>query len=170
MKKERKNTTFTSMLHQLCHEMKHDNQKAFLICKTRIEMLVKVSHNHGMNMKTWWQCSYLEGDDDMSISCGALWKHHKRPFVVNCFLLDIACCMVFWFHRNLVHMWIIWSPKKKIKSANRCEIMLMLLISIFLFLSFWPYLLVMMKVKIGKMGFVCYWSPSFSFYGFTYYL
>jgi hypothetical protein len=96
-------------------------------------MLVKVSHNHGMNMKTWWQCSYLEGDDDMSISCGALWKHHKRPFVVNCFLLDIVCCMVFWFHRNLVHMWIIWSPKKKVKSANRCEIMLMLLISIFFF-------------------------------------
>ncbi len=95
------------VVHQLCHEMKHDNQNASMICPIRIEMLVKVSHNHGMNMRTWWQCSYLEGDDGMSISCGALWKHHKRPFIVNSSLLDIACCMVFWFHRDLVHMWII---------------------------------------------------------------
>jgi hypothetical protein len=41
------------VVHQLCHEMKHNNQKASLICPTRIEMLVKVSHNHEMNMRTW---------------------------------------------------------------------------------------------------------------------
>ncbi len=71
-------------VHQLSHEMKHDNQNASLICPTRIEMLVKVSHNHGMNMRI---C-----DNGMSINCSAFWKHHKRPFVVNCSLLDIACC------------------------------------------------------------------------------
>lgn len=110
---KKKNSSHLHVVHELCHEMEQDNQRASLICPARIDMLVRVSHNHGLNRKTWWECSSLEGDDGLSIGCGALWKqHHMRPFVVNCSSSDIACCMVSWFCRDSVHRNNL-KPKKK---------------------------------------------------------
>ncbi len=184
--KKKKNSSHLHVVHKLCHEMEQDNQRASLICPARIDMLVRVSHNHGLNRKTWWECSSLERDDGLPIGCGALWKqHHMRPFVVNCSSPDIACCMVSWFCRHSVHRNNLKPKKKRVSCVgSRCEIVLMLLISrptylqwswewelrrwvlcvaylslsLSLSLSLWPYLLLAVKLRvIGKMDFVLTW-------------